>query len=151
MVGRLIVGTANLEAFLFVALAGLLDDGDIASAILVKIDKISAKWAIVLSVAKLMPKHPISSLIVQNEAPIAKALKVRNRLAHSLYGVGPNSEIILISGALSTRRGQVEESFDTAMVRSVCDDLREAVRSINAACDGLSVNLRGTSGRSDTL
>lgn len=105
-VGGLIMAVANLEAVLFPTLARLIDQPQrIATAIFENIDNISARLSIVFELAELKKETALGAVLIRHKAGILKAVAMRNKLAHSLYGYNEGTgEVLLLHNYLTNRR-----------------------------------------------
>ncbi len=106
------MAVANLEAVLFPTLAKLIDQPQrVATAIFENIDNISARLSIVFELAELKKETPIGAVLLSHKAGVLKAVAMRNKLAHSLYGYNEDTgEVLLLHNYLSNRRDGPKES-----------------------------------------
>jgi hypothetical protein len=130
-VGFLIMFAGNLEGWLLAVLAELLGDEAAAVAIVRNVDNLSAKWAIVFSIAADRPKDRLAQRILENEDAIRGALAHRNLLAHGLYVWDDADQLCLVKGAATARHGKARgEPFDIQATRMHTENLRVAIVDI---------------------
>lgn len=136
-VGGLIMSVSQIEALLFPVTALLLGQPlRVAAAILEHIDNVSARLAIVFDLAALNPSKPIAAVVVGEKERILKALAMRNRIAHSVFGYDEETEeVLLMSNYLTAKRGNPQKSPITA------EDILEHARNLSNASGLIGVFL----------
>lgn len=109
-IGFLIMLTANLEGWLEVALIEIFKGKhELAEAIFSRVDSISNKFEILVSVAKARPISPIAAAISDAENDIRSAIKYRNGLAHGIFEFDEKGQLCLATAVLNKKRGKPKE------------------------------------------
>ena len=128
-VGGLIMAVANFEATLMGCFATLLDQPvRIAAAIFENINNISARAGIVFDLAELQPDTPLGSALITHKDKISAALRMRNRVAHGLYGFDEdNRQVLLLENYLVKGKGPPKSSvLEPKILEAHAQDLSDA-------------------------
>ena len=105
-VGFLVMICANLDGWMIPALANMLRGKDaIATAIVSRVDSLSAKFEVLVDIANERAGTPMANGILKHADAARKAIAFRNKLAHGMFGFDENSNPINVPFPFSVRRG----------------------------------------------
>lgn len=118
-VGFLVMVSSNLDSWMLPALADMLrGKSEVATAIIGRVDSLSAKFEVLVDIAHTRVGTPMGDAILKHEVAVRRAITFRNKLAHGMYGFDENGGHILIPFPFSQRRGTPKPiAVDPSIIR----------------------------------
>lgn len=105
-VGFLVMISANLDSWMLPAIAEMLRGKvGIATAIISRVDSLSAKFEVMVDIATERAGTPMANGILEHAEAVRKAIAFRNKLAHGMFGFDENGAPINVPFPFSARRG----------------------------------------------
>ncbi|NYD84309.1 hypothetical protein [Brucella intermedia] len=143
-IGFLIMLIANLEGWLEVALIEIFKGKhELAEAIFSRVDSISNKFEILVSVARARPTSPVSSAIIDSENDIRSAINYRNSLAHGIFEFDEKGRLCLATAVLNKKRGRPKEhQLTPSSIRTHSDRIGVFQKQISNLCSPSAFFLR---------